>query len=64
MKRSDFTAAFTTLKLKVKPQENIFKKMEKAKDKWMEYIGISFLSPDFKEAFMQLIQERFSRLKA
>ncbi|AXE17855.1 type II toxin-antitoxin system HipA family toxin [Runella rosea] len=64
LKRSDFTTAFTTLKLEVKQQENIFKKMEKVKEKWMEYIAISFLSPDFKEAFIQLIQERFSRLKA
>jgi len=64
LKRSDFTAAFSTLKLEAKQQENIFKKMEKAKDKWMEYIAISFLSPDFKEAFVQLIQERFSRLIA
>nr|WP_310586884.1 HipA domain-containing protein [Runella slithyformis] len=64
LKCSDFTAAFTTLKLEVKQQENIFKKMEKAKEKWMEYIALSFLSPDFKEAFIQLIQERFSRLMA
>ena len=59
----DFTAVFTALKLEVKQQENIFKKMEKAQDKWMEHIAISFLSPDFKEAFVQLIQERFCRLK-
>ncbi len=63
LKRNDFTAAFNTLKLEAKQQENIFKKMEKAKEKWMEYIAISFLSSDFKEAFVQLIQERFSRLK-
>ena len=59
---NDFVAAFNTLKLEVKQQENIFSKMEKAKGKWMEMIDISFLSDDFKEQYKQLIKERFSRL--
>jgi hypothetical protein len=37
--------------------------MEKAKDKWFEFIGLSFLSEDFKALYKQLIQERFERLK-
>jgi len=60
---NDFIAAFNTLKLDVKQQENIFRKMEKAKDKWMEFIDFSFLSDDFKERYKQLIQQRFTRLK-
>ena len=61
--RSDFTAAFNTLKLDIKQQENIFMKMEKAKTGWMEFIAISYVSKDFKASFKKLIQERFERLK-
>jgi serine/threonine-protein kinase HipA len=50
------------LKLDAKQQQNIFRKMEKAKDKWMEFIKISFLSNDFKESYQSLINERFSRI--
>jgi len=62
IKRSDFVAAFTTLNLDVKQQDNIFNKMEKAKDKWLDLIDKSFLSEDFKLAYKELIAERFSRL--
>jgi hypothetical protein len=51
------------LKLGAKQHENIFKKMEKAKDKWMEFIDFSFLSTDFKERYKQLIQERFIKIE-
>ena len=59
---NDFVAAFNTLKLEPKQQENIVRKMEQAKDKWIKFIDISFLSDDFKEQYKQLIQERFSRI--
>jgi serine/threonine-protein kinase HipA len=36
--------------------------MERAKEKWMAFIDISFLSDDFKDKYKQLIQERFARL--
>jgi serine/threonine-protein kinase HipA len=62
LKQSDFISAFNTLKLDIKQQENIFKKMENAKDKWLEFIGISFISDDFKLSYKKLIQERFARL--
>lgn len=62
IKRSDFIAAFTTLKMEGKQQENLIRKMENAKVKWIEFIDISFLSDDFKLTFKQLIQERFTRL--
>ncbi|MEO8211264.1 MAG: HipA domain-containing protein [bacterium] len=61
--RSDFTTAFNTSYLESKQQENIFKKMETAKDKWMEFIEISFLRKEFKKAYIDLIQDRFARLK-
>jgi len=63
LNRKDFSIAFTSLNLDGKQQENIFKKMEKAKDKWMEFIDISFLSNDFKTLYKNLIEDRFSRLK-
>lgn len=62
IKRSDFNAAFDSLKLDPKQQENIFKKMEKAKSQWMEFIEISFISTDLKFTFKELIIERFSRI--
>ena len=62
LNRKDFSSAFTSLKLDAKQQENIFKKMERAKNKWMELIDISFLSTEFKSSYKKLILDRFSRL--
>ena len=61
--RKDFEAAFGNMKLDAKQQANIFLKMEKAKEKWIEFIQISFLVTDFREKYIQLIKERFERLK-
>lgn len=63
LKRQDFEAAFSILNLDDKQQINIFKKMEKIRNKWFDFIQISFLSPDFKEKYIKLINERFDRLK-
>ena len=60
--RNDFIAAFTTLGLDAKQQENIFKKMEKAKPSWLEFIDFSFLNDEMKVAYKNLIQNRFARL--
>ncbi len=60
--RNDFINVFNILKLDTKQQENIFKKMEKAKKKWKEFIAISFLKNDFKIGYSDLIDERFSRI--
>lgn len=61
--RKDFSIAFTSLYLDGKQQENIFKKMEKAKNKWMEFIDISFLNNGFKTSYKDIIRDRFSRLR-
>jgi serine/threonine-protein kinase HipA len=61
--RKDFIAAFNTVKLDQKQQDNIFRKMENAKDAWIDFIGISFLSKDFKERLRNIIEQRFSRIK-
>ncbi len=60
--RSDFKAAFTASKLTESQQTNIFKKMEKARQAWMEFIEISFLSEEYKAKFIELIKDRFNRV--
>jgi serine/threonine-protein kinase HipA len=60
--RNDFVAAFTTLGLDAKQQENIFKKMEKAMTRWLEFIDISFLNNEMKLAYKNLLHNRFDRL--
>ncbi len=62
LKRSDFVAAFNTMKLDAKQQVNIFKKMVNAKGKWFDFIDISFLSIDYKIAYKKLIEDRMTRL--
>jgi serine/threonine-protein kinase HipA len=60
--RNDFIACFTNMKLEIKQQENIFKKMEKAKKNWFNFIDISFLSNDFKLAYKKLIEKKFAQV--
>lgn len=60
--RNDFVVAFTTLGLDAKQQENIFKKMEKAKSGWFDFIDISFLNDKMKVSYKNLLQDRFARL--
>ncbi|MBW6492377.1 MAG: HipA domain-containing protein [Lentimicrobium sp.] len=62
LRRSDFTAAFDTMKIQSKQQENIFNKMDKAKEKWIAFIKTSFLSDEFKEAYKDLLLEKFSAI--
>lgn len=61
--RSDFIAAFQTLDLDPKQQENIFRKMMNTKTAWMDFIGISFLSNEFKERLINIIEQRFQRIR-
>jgi serine/threonine-protein kinase HipA len=61
--RKDFIVSFNNLKLDSKQQENIFNKMEKSKEKWFQFIAISFLSEVNKLQLIQLIEERFTRLE-
>jgi serine/threonine-protein kinase HipA len=60
--KQDFVAAMNTLKLDGKQQENIFIKMEKAKQKWIDQIDISFMTDDFKNQYKQIVTERFERI--
>ena len=63
IRRNDFIAAFKTINLDTKQQENLFNKMAKAQDDWMDFIDISFLSEGFKESMKKLITDRFNRLE-
>jgi serine/threonine-protein kinase HipA len=58
----DFQTAFSNFKLKEKQQENIFNKMAATRIKWVDFIDTSFLSPEFKEVYKQILDERFERL--
>jgi serine/threonine-protein kinase HipA len=62
LKQRDFEAAFNSAGLTIKQQENIFKKMSRAKNTWLEFISQSFLSAQLKEQFAELIEERAARL--
>jgi serine/threonine-protein kinase HipA len=62
IRRSDFEAAFTAAKLTEAQQVNIFRKMEKARQSWLEFIAISFLNEDLKAKYINLINDRFKRL--
>lgn len=62
IKRGDFVAAFDTLKVGKKQQDNIFKKMDTAREKWLDFIDQSFLNDRYKVAFQALINDRFKRL--
>jgi serine/threonine-protein kinase HipA len=62
IKKADFISAFNTLKLDEKQQNNIFKKMEKSKFKWVEQIDRSFLKDELKVKYKSLLEVRFSRL--
>jgi serine/threonine-protein kinase HipA len=62
IRKSDFVAAFNTLKLDAKQQDNIFKKMIQAKSAWIEMINVSFLTDEFKEQYTGLLEERMQRI--
>ncbi len=62
IKKEDFIAAFNTMKMDKKQQNNIFKKMETSKLQWMKQIDNSFLNNEFKDLYKALLKERFSRI--
>jgi len=62
IRKSDFVAAFKSLKLDEKQQYNIFNKMIKYKQAWIDMIQISFLSRNLKRQFVDLINERQARI--
>jgi len=63
IKRSDFEAAFSNLKLDAKQQRNIFIKFERVLKAWMDFIQISFLPDDMKKQYVDLTQSRMKILQ-
>lgn len=63
LSKQDFVAAMNTLKVEVKQQENIFKKMAKAMPGWQEVIDRSFMSEAFKSEYKTILSERMRRLQ-
>ena len=62
IRKADFVAAFNTLKLDAKQQSNIFKKMVDAKQSWIVKINESFLSTEFKNQLIHLLNNRFEKI--
>lgn len=62
LKKVDFIAAFNTLNMDKKQQDNIIKKMLKAKEKWVQFIEISFMTDEYQKQLKELIEERLSLL--
>ena len=48
--------------LEEKVIKNIFAKSAKAKEKWFEFIDLSFLPDEMKEAFKAIIAEKLNLL--
>ena len=61
LKKQDFVAAMTTLKLEEKQQENIFTKMKNSMPNWIVQIDNSFLSDKYKENYKSILNERLNR---
>jgi serine/threonine-protein kinase HipA len=62
IKRHDFTAAMNTLGLDERQQQNIFNKMQAALPAWEEAIALSFLSEEYKIAYVDLVRARMGRM--
>ena len=62
LKRTDFEAAFDTLKLDKAVQRNVFNRFSKALPAWIAFIEKSFLSAANKAAYQQLVQTRAAQL--
>lgn len=62
LRRKDFVAAFSRSSLNERQQSNIFARMLKARTKWHTRIEQSFLSMSVKQAYLQVLNERFERL--
>ncbi|MBR5530665.1 MAG: HipA domain-containing protein [Bacteroidaceae bacterium] len=62
IKKTDFVTSMQASGLEEKVINNICAKFAKAKDRWFEFIDLSFLPDEMKEAFKIMISERLNRL--
>ena len=62
LKKSDFITAMQASGLEEKVVENIFRKFLKVKNKWFDFINLSFLSDDMKERYKSIIDEKLKMI--
>ena len=62
IKKADFVTSMQASGLEEKVINNIFAKFAKAKDKWFEFINLSFLPDEMKEGFKAIIAEKLNLL--
>lgn len=62
LKIEDFNQLAKTLKISEKAVESIYKKFLKIKPKWIDFIEISFLNNDIKQAYIDTLNTRFNKL--
>lgn len=62
IKKEDFEISMQAYGLEKKVIDNIFNKFIRVKDKWFEFIEISFLPNEMKEEFKSLINEKLNIL--
>ena len=62
IKKADFVTSMQASGLEDKIIENIFNKFVKAKEKWFEFIDLSFLPNEMKEAFKAIVAEKLNIL--
>ena len=62
IKKVDFVTSMQASGMEEKVINNIFAKFAKVKDRWFEFIDLSFLPNEMKEAFKAIIAEKLSLL--
>ena len=62
LKKSDFITAMQASGLEEKVVETIFRKFLKVKNKWFDFINLSFLSDDMKERYKSIIDEKLKMI--
>ena len=62
LKKPDFITAMQASGLEEKVIENIFRKFLKVKDKWFDFINLSFLADDMKERYKCIIDEKLKMI--
>ena len=62
IKKADFVTSMQASGLEDKVINNIFAKFAKAKERWFEFIDLSFLPDAMKEMFKEIISDKLSLL--
>ncbi|MBW1619690.1 HipA domain-containing protein [Empedobacter falsenii] len=62
LKIKDFNQLAKTLKIPNKSVESIYKRFIKIRLKWIDFVEISFLNKDTKQAYIETLNTRFNKL--